>query len=102
MTQMTVSSKGQVVLPAAIRKRLGLLTGMQLDVIEEADGVRLVVARPVKAIDIKACAGLVTAPTSGRTRRLTEFDPAVLLSNEKKSVGLKPTLRKKAGQSERG
>ncbi|MDZ4212330.1 MAG: AbrB/MazE/SpoVT family DNA-binding domain-containing protein [Methylotenera sp.] len=30
MATMTISSKGQIVLPANIRKRLGLMTGSQL------------------------------------------------------------------------
>jgi len=78
MTTMTVSSKGQVVLPADIRRRLGLMAGTQMEVIEEPDGVRLVVARPVKAVNIAACAGMVTAPTKGKARRLADFDPASL------------------------
>ena len=54
MAMMTVSSKGQVVLPADIRKRLGLMAGMRMEIVEEADGVRLIVARPVKAANIAA------------------------------------------------
>jgi antitoxin PrlF len=79
MAMMTVSSKGQVVLPAGIRKRLGLMAGTQMEIIEEADGVRLVVARPVKAVDISACAGMVTASAKGQARSLSDFDPAAML-----------------------
>lgn len=79
MTTMTVSSKGQVVLPAEIRRRLGLMAGTQLEIIEEADGVRLVVARPIKVVSIAACAGVVTAASSGRARSLSDFDPASML-----------------------
>ena len=79
MTTMTVSSKGQVVLPAGIRKRLGLMAGTQMEIIEEADGVRLVVARPIKATNIAACAGMVTAPAHGKARSLSDFDPASML-----------------------
>ncbi len=82
MATMTVSSKGQVVLPAGIRKRLGLMAGTQMEIIEEADGVRLVVARPVKAVDIAACAGMVTASTKGKARRLSDFDPASMLDTK--------------------
>ncbi len=78
MTTMTVSSKGQVVLPADIRRRLGLMAGTQMEVIEEPDGVRLVVARPIKAASIAACAGMVTAPAKGKARSLADFDPASL------------------------
>ena len=83
MPTMTVSSKGQVVLPAAIRRRLGLMAGTQIEVIEEADGVRLVVARPIKTADIASCAGMVTAPKKGKARSLSDFDPAALLHKQK-------------------
>ena len=78
MGTVTISSKGQVVLPADIRRRLGLLAGAQVEVIEQSDGVRLVVSRPVKTTDIAACAGMVTAPSKGKPRRLEDFDPATL------------------------
>jgi antitoxin PrlF len=78
MATMTVSSKGQVVLPADIRRRLGLLAGTQVEVIEQSDGVRLVVSRPVKTTAIAACVGMVTAPSKGKPRRLEDFDPATL------------------------
>ncbi len=87
MASMTVSSKGQIVLPAEIRKRLGLMAGTQMEIIEEADGVRLVVARPVKAANIAACAGMVTAVAKGKARSLSDFDPASMLV---------PTANKKA------
>ncbi|MBI3903390.1 MAG: AbrB/MazE/SpoVT family DNA-binding domain-containing protein [Nitrosomonadales bacterium] len=79
MATMTVSSKGQIVLPADIRRRLGLMAGTQMEIIEEPDGVRLVVSRPVKATSIAACAGMVTAPAKGKPRKLSEFDAASLL-----------------------
>lgn len=80
MTTATVSSKGQVVLPADIRRRLGLLAGTQVEIIEQSDGVRLVVSHPVKATAIEACAGMITAPSKGKPRRLQDFDPAILAS----------------------
>jgi antitoxin PrlF len=83
MATMTVSSKGQVVLPADIRRRLGLMAGTQMEIIEEPDGVRLVVSRPVKPTSIAASAGMVTAPSKGRIRNLSDFDPASLLNKKK-------------------
>ena len=38
----TVTSKGQVTLPASIRKRLGLRKGSKLIFLEEEQGIRLV------------------------------------------------------------
>ena len=83
MATITVSSKGQVVLPADIRRRLGLMAGSQMEIIEEPDGVRLVVSRPVKVTSIAACAGMVTAPSKGKARKLADFDPASVLNKKK-------------------
>lgn len=83
MATMTISSKGQVVLPADIRRRLGLMAGTQMEIIEEPDGIRLVVSRPVKPSSIAACVGMVTAPPKGKARNLADFDPASLLHKNK-------------------
>lgn len=83
MATMTVSSKGQVVLPADIRRRLGLMAGTQMEIIEEPDGVRLVVARQINTSSIAACAGMVTAVSKGKARSLADFNPASLLSKQK-------------------
>ena len=76
MSTLTVSSKGQIVLPAALRRRLGLGVGAQLEVLEEADGLRRVL-RPVAIPDLGQLAGMVKAPSLGATRRLEDFGPAV-------------------------
>lgn len=78
MATMTVSSKGQVCLPADIRRRFGLSAGTQVEIIEQSDGVRLVVSHTVKTTTVAACAGMVTAPSKGKPRRLEDFDPATL------------------------
>ena len=80
MSSLLVSSKGQIVLPAATRRRLGLGAGSRLEVSDEADGVRLRVVRSVPVADLKALAGMVKAPTSGSARRLEDFDPASMLA----------------------
>ncbi len=80
MTTVTVSSKGRMVLPSNIRRRLGLITGTQLEIIEETQGLRLVVARPVKITSVSACAGMVTAPSKGVPRRLVDFDSATMMA----------------------
>ncbi len=83
MATVRVSSKGQVVLPAALRRRLGLGTGTQLEVLEEADGVRLRVIRSVPSANLADLAGMVTAPSRGSSRCLEDFDPASLLARER-------------------
>ncbi|MBI3368684.1 MAG: AbrB/MazE/SpoVT family DNA-binding domain-containing protein [Burkholderiales bacterium] len=44
MSTLLVSSKGQIVLPAEIRRRLGLGPGAKLEVLEEPNGIKLRVA----------------------------------------------------------
>jgi AbrB family looped-hinge helix DNA binding protein len=79
MPTVLVSSKGQIVLPSALRRRLGMGAGARLEVLEEPDGLKLRVARPVEIGEIAAMAGLVRAPSKGLERRLEDFDPASLL-----------------------
>ena len=78
MSTLLVSSKGQIVLPAAMRRRLGLGAGARLEVLEEADGLKLRVVRPVQQTDLNRLAGMVKAPAQGVPRRLEDFDPATL------------------------
>jgi antitoxin PrlF len=78
MSSVLVSAKGQVVLPADLRRRLGLNPGARLEVTEEPDGLRLRVQRAVPAAAVEELAGMVTAPSRGKPRKLSEFDPASL------------------------
>jgi antitoxin PrlF len=80
MSTLLVSSKGQIVLPAATRRRLGLGAGSRLEVSEEGDGLRLRIVRAVPAADVKALAGMVKAPRRGVARRLDQFDPASMVA----------------------
>ena len=80
MSTLSVSSKGQIVLPAAMRRRLGMGAGAKIAVVEESDGLKLSVVRPVAKADLADLAGMVTAPSLGRPRRLQDFDPASLLA----------------------
>lgn len=50
--QIKVSAKGQVVIPAATRKRLGLVTGRVLDVVDTTDGVLLKPARAGRGLSV--------------------------------------------------
>ncbi len=81
MSTLLVSSKGQIVLPAALRRRLGMVAGARLEVLEEADGLKLRTVRPVaQQTDVAALAGMVKAPARGVPRRLQDFDPAAMLA----------------------
>lgn len=85
MSTLLVSSKGQIVLPAALRRRLGMGAGARIEVIEESDGLRLRVVRSVAKVDLTALAGMTKAPTRGVPRRLEDFDPASLLTRSMSS-----------------
>jgi antitoxin PrlF len=80
MSTLSVSSKGQIVLPAELRRRLGMGAGARIEVLEESDGLKLRVVRSVATADIGSLAGLVKAPVRGVPRRLEDFDPASLLT----------------------
>jgi AbrB family looped-hinge helix DNA binding protein len=80
MVALLVSSKGQIVLPAALRRRLGMGAGAKLELLEEADGLKLRVIRSVPTADASGMAGMVKAPARGVPRRLEDFDPASLLT----------------------
>lgn len=83
MSTLLVSSKGQIVLPAALRRRLGMGAGARLEVLEESDGLKLRVVRPVAKADLTGLAGMVTAPTRGVPRRLEDFNPASMLARSR-------------------
>jgi antitoxin PrlF len=78
MTTVVVSAKGQILLPASVRRRLGLGVSTRLEVSEEPDGLRLRVVPQVPNVDLANLAGMVTAPSRGVPRRLEDFDPASL------------------------
>ncbi len=79
MATLTVSSKGQIVIPAALRRRLGMGAGAQIEIIEESGGLRLRVINPINRADVAGIAGMAKAKARGIARRLEDFDPASLL-----------------------
>ena len=78
MSTIVMSSKGQIVLPAATRRRLSLGAGSSLEMLEEEDGVRLRVIRAVPPSTLSELSGMVRLPSRGVPRRLEDFDPATL------------------------
>ncbi|MCY7315593.1 MAG: AbrB/MazE/SpoVT family DNA-binding domain-containing protein [Rubrivivax sp.] len=76
MSLISVSSKGQIVLPAPLRRKLGLGTGSQLEVVEAADGLHLRVVRAVPKQSVAEVAGKFKAPTAGKPRSLFDFNAA--------------------------
>jgi len=84
MSTLVVSSKGQIVLPAALRRRLGMGAGARIEVLEESDGLKLRVIRSVATADLTGMAGMVKASARGVPRRLADFDPASLLTRSRR------------------
>jgi AbrB family looped-hinge helix DNA binding protein len=72
---LTLSSKGQLVIPARLRHRLGLQPGDRLALSLEADGLRLIPQDPAKTSSAHAligCAGYQGPPLA-----LEQMDPAL-------------------------
>jgi AbrB family looped-hinge helix DNA binding protein len=86
MPTLLVSSKGQIVLPAELRRRLGMGAGARIEVLEEADGLKLRVVRSVETADLSGMAGMVKAPARGVPRDLADFDPASLLNRSRRRM----------------
>ncbi len=84
MSTILVSSKGQIVLPAALRRRLGMGAGARLEVLEESGGLKLRVVRSVATTDLTRMAGMVKASARGVPRRLEDFNPASLLTRRRR------------------
>ena len=84
MSTLLVSSKGQIVLPAALRRRLGMGAGARIEVLEESDGLKLRVVRAVATADVTGMAGMVKAKARGVPRRLEDFDPPALLTRSRR------------------
>jgi len=84
MSTLLVSSKGQIVLPAEMRRRLGMGAGARIEVLEESDGLKLRVVRSVVTADMSNMAGMVKAPSRGVPRSLEDFDPASLLTRSRR------------------
>jgi antitoxin PrlF len=81
MPTVTVSDKGQVVIPAAIRRRLGLVPGSKLDFEMEGDSIRV---RPLKSIPTSQAEhgyGMLRCDLAGE-RRLADFDVAEAMRGE--------------------
>lgn len=75
MSTTTVSEKGQVVIPAEIRKLLGIAPGTQLDFTVEGQSLRVEVTRRAAPTRLEDGYGLLVCRKPGK-RRLSDFDVA--------------------------
>lgn len=89
MTMVTVSDKGQVVIPVEIRRTLGIHPGCQLDFVLEGQVIRAQVKHPFAATSVEAGFGMLKAkpPTTSTKafpqRKLTDFDVASAMKASK-------------------
>ena len=87
MVAATLTEKGQIVIPAEIRARYELTPGTQVEFVDEGGTLRLVVRRRVVPSDPAAGYGLVKiapSPPGRAPRRLSQFDPAALLAEQRR------------------
>lgn len=78
MPTVTVSDKGQVVIPAAIRHRLGIEPGTKLDFELEGDSIRVRPVRAIKRTRPEEGYGMFRCDQPGE-RRLSDFDVATAM-----------------------
>lgn len=74
MSTVTVSEKGQIVIPAALRRQLGIGPGTRLEVVAETGGFRVIVDPQRKGRSAADCLGV--AGYSGRRVRTEELSGA--------------------------
>jgi len=86
MSTVTVSEKGQVVIPAEIRRRLGIVPGCQLDFTLEGNTVRMAVKRSIKPAHPEDGYGLLVCNKPGK-RRLADFDVARAMREDADDCG---------------
>ena len=82
MSTVTVSDNGQVVIPAAIRQRLGIAPGSKLDFELEGDSIRVRMLRAIKPTRTEDGFGLLRCDQSGE-RNLSDFDVATAMRDER-------------------
>ena len=75
MLTVTVSEKGQVVIPAEIRRRLGIVPGCQLDFTLEGNTIRVELKRRIRPARPEDGYGMLVCHKPGE-RRLADFDVA--------------------------
>ncbi len=81
MAIVTVSHKGQVVIPVDIRKRLGIKPGCKLSFSLDGDVIRVELQRPQSLVDVDEGFGMLVCPLA-QTRRLDDFDIAQAMKEQ--------------------
>ena len=82
MQVVTVSDKGQVVIPAKIRHKLGIVPGCQLTFSLEGDVIQVQIKRSITPTKVKDGYGLLKYPKP-EEHRLSEFDEAKAMQEQR-------------------
>ena len=83
MLTVTVSDKGQVVIPVEIRRRLGITPGCQLDFSLDGHVIRAQVKRQVVPTSAEGGFGMLVCKQPGK-RRLADFDVALAMRDSRR------------------
>ena len=86
MSIIRLSSKGQIVIPKAIRDKHHWREGQELEIVESEEGLVVKEKQPFKKTDLKEVAGCL--PYDGRAKTPEEMDAAIAL-------GAKESMNKK-------
>lgn len=78
MSTVTVSDKGQVVIPVEIRRQLGITPGCQLDFSLDGHVIRAEVKRQIVPTKADDGFGMLVCKRPGK-RRLADFDVALAM-----------------------
>ena len=81
MSTVTVSDKGQVVIPAGIRRRLGIAPGSKLDFELEGGTIRIRLCKSIPPSRAEDGFGLLRCDLPGE-RRLEDFDVAAAMRDQ--------------------
>ena len=83
MLTVTVSDKGQVVIPVEIRRHLGITPGCQLNFSLEGHVIRAEVKRQLTKTKVDEGFGMLVCKQPGE-RRLADFDAALAMRESTK------------------
>lgn len=78
MQTVTVSEKGQVVIPVQIRRRLGIAPGCQLNFSLEGQVIHVEMKRQIVPSKVEDGFGMLVCRSPGK-RRLADFDVALAM-----------------------
>lgn len=81
MATVTVSSKGQIVIPQEVRRKLGIEPGSRLEVVAQGSGFQATVDPQRKVVDAKTLVGI--AGYKGPAISIEEMDALLALESQR-------------------